>query len=100
LQHSIDMERIRAEYNVRYWSQGFYGINDQGEVYVSPRSDSDHQVALSDIAAQLEARNLSMPALVRFPQILHQRVHNICDAFNQAIKEVEYDNRYLLIAIY
>ncbi|WP_298941927.1 biosynthetic arginine decarboxylase [uncultured Psychromonas sp.] len=97
MQHSTDMDRIRAEYNVRYWSQGFYGINDQGEVYVSPRSGCDHQVALSDIAAELAERNLSMPALVRFPQILHQRVHNICDAFNQAIKEVDYDNRYLLV---
>ena len=98
MQHSIDMERIRAEYNVRYWSQGFYGINDQGDVYVSPRSDNDHQVPLSDIAGELEKRNLSMPALVRFPQILHQRVHNICDAFNQAINEIDYDNRYLLVA--
>ncbi|TEW54318.1 biosynthetic arginine decarboxylase [Psychromonas sp. RZ22] len=97
MQHSIDMERIRAEYNVRYWSQGFYGINDQGEVYVSPRSDNDHQVALSDIASELEKRNLTMPALVRFPQILHQRVHNICDVFNQAINEIDYDNRYLLV---
>jgi len=91
------MDRIRAEYNVRYWSQGFYGINDQGEVYVSPRSGCDAQLPLVEIAAQLDQRNLSMPALVRFPQILHQRVHSICDAFNQAITEIDYDNRYLLV---
>ncbi|MCC4860642.1 arginine decarboxylase [Vibrio splendidus] len=90
------MERIRAEYNVKHWSQGFYGIDDNGEVYVSP-SESDHQVPLSQIVKQLEQRNIGLPALVRFPQIVHQRVHNICNAFNQAIDEYQYDNRYLLV---
>ncbi|MDH5912136.1 arginine decarboxylase [Vibrio splendidus] len=90
------MERIRAEYNVKHWSQGFYGIDDNGEVYVSP-SETDHQVPLSQIVKQLEQRNIGLPALVRFPQIVHQRVHNICNAFNQAIDEYQYDNRYLLV---
>ncbi|MGR6832140.1 biosynthetic arginine decarboxylase [Aliivibrio wodanis] len=91
------MERIRAEYNVKHWSQGFYGIDDNGEVYVSPRSESDHQVPLSHIVNQLEQRNIGLPALVRFPQIVHQRVHNICNAFNQAIEEYQYENHYLLV---
>ncbi|WP_208638357.1 arginine decarboxylase [Vibrio splendidus] len=90
------MERIRAEYNVKHWSQGFYGIDDNGEVYVSP-SETGHQVPLSQIVKQLEQRNIGLPALVRFPQIVHQRVHNICNAFNQAIDEYHYDNRYLLV---
>ncbi len=97
LEHSVNLERIRAEYNVKHWSQGFYGIDDNGEVYVSPRSESDHQVPLSHIVNQLEQRNIGLPALVRFPQIVHQRVHNICNAFNQAIEEYQYENHYLLV---
>ncbi|MEZ9006904.1 MULTISPECIES: arginine decarboxylase [unclassified Vibrio] len=96
MENSVNLERIRAEYNVKYWSQGFYGIDDNGEVYVSP-SETDHQVPLSKIVKQLEQRNIGLPALVRFPQIVHQRVHNICNAFNQAIDEYQYDNRYLLV---
>ncbi|WP_265584316.1 arginine decarboxylase [Vibrio sp. OPT18] len=96
MENSVNLERIRAEYNVKHWSQGFYGIDDNGEVYVSP-SETDHQVPLSQIVKQLEQRNLGLPALVRFPQIVHQRVHNICNAFNQAIDEYQYDNRYLLV---
>ncbi|WP_436792144.1 arginine decarboxylase [Aliivibrio fischeri] len=91
------MERIRAEYNVKHWSQGFYGIDDNGEVYVSPRTDASHKVPLSHIVNQLEQRNIGLPALVRFPQIVHQRVHNICNAFNQAIDEYQYENHYLLV---
>ena len=97
MEHSVNLERIRAEYNVKHWSQGFYGIDDNGEVYVSPRSESDHQVPLSHIVNQLEQRNIGLPALVRFPQIVHQRVHNICNAFNQAIEEYQYENHYLLV---
>lgn len=91
------LDRVRADYNVHYWSQGFFGIDDQGEVYVSPRKDKAHQTQLSSIVKQLEARDLNLPVLVRFPQILHQRVHNICDAFNQAIEEYDYPNKYLLV---
>jgi len=91
------LDRVRADYNVHYWSQGFYGIDNQGEVYVSPRSDNASQTALSSIVKQLEERDLSLPVLVRFPQILHQRVHSICDAFNQAIAEYQYPNNYLLV---
>ncbi len=96
MENSVNLERIRAEYNVKHWSQGFYGIDDNGEVYVSP-NETDHQVPLSQIVKQLEQRNIGLPALVRFPQIVHQRVHNICNAFNQAIDEYQYDNRYLLV---
>ncbi|MDA0143965.1 arginine decarboxylase [Vibrio sp. RW] len=96
MENSVNLERIRAEYNVKHWSQGFYGIDDNGEVYVSP-SETNHQVPLSKIVKQLEQRNIGLPALVRFPQIVHQRVHNICNAFNQAIDEYQYDNRYLLV---
>ncbi|GEK12222.1 arginine decarboxylase [Aliivibrio fischeri] len=97
MEHSVNLERIRAEYNVKHWSQGFYGIDDNGEVYVSPRTDASHQVPLSHIVNQLEQRNIGLPALVRFPQIVHQRVHNICNAFNQAIDEYQYENHYLLV---
>ena len=61
------------------------------------RAKPNHQVPLSQIVKQLEQRNIGLPALVRFPQIVHQRVHNICNAFNQAIDEYQYDNRYLLV---
>ncbi|OED55912.1 arginine decarboxylase [Aliivibrio fischeri] len=97
MEHSVNLERIRAEYNVKHWSQGFYGIDDNGEVYVSPRTDASHKVPLSHIVNQLEQRNIGLPALVRFPQIVHQRVHNICNAFNQAIDEYQYENHYLLV---
>ena len=97
MEKATKLDRIRADYNVHYWSQGFYGIDDQGEVYVSPRSDRTHQIPFSAIVNELEAKQLNLPVLVRFPQIVHQRVHGICQAFNQAIEEYQYPNKYLLV---
>ncbi|MCE2593677.1 biosynthetic arginine decarboxylase [Motilimonas cestriensis] len=98
MKKATDLESVRASYNVRHWSQGFYGINDEGNVYVAPKANQpDHTIALSDISAQIQAQGLTLPALVRFPQILHQRVHSLCAAFNQAIADYQYDEKYLLV---
>lgn len=91
------LDQIRADYNVHYWSQGFYGINDNGEMYASPTTNSDHQIPFSNIVKALESQQINLPVLVRFPQILHQRVNSICQAFNQAIEEYQYPNNYLLV---
>ena len=97
MEKTSKLDRVRADYNVHYWSQGFFGIDNQGEVYVSPTTDKAHQIPLSHIVTQLEQKQLNLPVLVRFPQILHQRVHAICQAFNQAIEEYQYPNNYLLV---
>ncbi|MCA2018967.1 arginine decarboxylase [Vibrio tritonius] len=91
------LDRVRADYNVQYWSQGFFAIDDNGEMVVSARQDQQQGTPLSRIVEQLQDQGLNVPVLVRFPQILHQRVHGICEAFNQAIKDYDYPNRYLLV---
>ena len=91
------LDRVRADYNVQYWSQGFFAIDDNGEMVVSARQDQQQGTPLSRIVEQLQDEGLNVPVLVRFPQILHQRVHGICEAFNQAIEDYDYPNRYLLV---
>ncbi|GHF88985.1 biosynthetic arginine decarboxylase [Thalassotalea marina] len=92
------LDAIRATYNVKHWSQGYFGINDQGNVYVAPnQSMQEHTADITDIAKLIKAKGLSLPALVRFPQIIHHRVENLCGAFNQAISDYGYENKYLLV---
>ncbi|MFQ6371728.1 biosynthetic arginine decarboxylase [Shewanella sp. YIC-542] len=87
----------RNGYNVAYWSQGFYGVNDQGEVTVSPDPASGHGIGLNELAKDMVKAGVNLPVLVRFPQILCQRVDNLCQAFNQAIERYEYADDYLLV---
>ncbi|QOL26819.1 biosynthetic arginine decarboxylase [Thalassotalea sp. LPB0316] len=92
------LDAVRATYNVKHWSQGYFGINDQGNVYVAPnQSSQEHTANITDIAKLIQAKGLSLPALVRFPQIIHNRVENLCGAFNKAIADYDYQNKYLLV---
>jgi arginine decarboxylase len=98
MKHTASLDHVRAIYNVRHWSQGYYGINDAGNVFVAPKVDNPEQtVDLSEIAKMIESQGLTLPALVRFPQIIHHRVHSLCEAFNQAIRDYQYQQQYLLV---
>ncbi len=88
----------RVGYNVTHWSQGFFGISDGGEVTVSPDpTKAENQIGLNQLAHDMVSAGVSLPVLVRFPQILHHRVHSLCRAFDQAIKKYEYEADYLLV---
>jgi arginine decarboxylase len=92
------IDDARAGYNVTHWSQGFYGISDEGEVTVSPDpSNPEHKIGLNALAKDMVDAGVALPVLVRFPQILHHRVNNICSAFDQAIHKYEYQADYLLV---
>ncbi|MGL4474240.1 MAG: biosynthetic arginine decarboxylase [Shewanella sp.] len=92
------IEDARAGYNVAHWSQGFYGIDDDGEVTVSPDPAQPlNSIGLNKLARDMVKAGVSLPVLVRFPQILHHRVHSLCQAFNQAIAKYSYQNDYLLV---
>ncbi|NKF50540.1 biosynthetic arginine decarboxylase [Shewanella sp. WXL01] len=92
------IEDARATYNVTHWSQKFFGIRDDGEVTVSPDPQNpEHKIGLNELAKDMVKAGVSLPVLVRFPQILHHRVESLCEAFNEAIQKYEYQNKYLLV---
>ena len=92
------IDAARAGYNVTHWSQGFYGISDQGEVTVSPDpKNPDYKIGLNELAKDMVKAGVALPVLVRFPQILHHRVNSLCQAFDQAIQKYEYQADYLLV---
>ena len=92
------IDDARTGYNVAYWSQGFYGVSDNGEVTVSPDpKNPQFNVGLNCLAEHMVQAGVALPVLIRFPQILHHRVHSLCQAFNQAITKYEYQRDYLLV---
>lgn len=92
------IDDARASYNVNYWSQGLYGISDEGEVTVSPDPNRpDCKIGLNELAKDMVKAGVALPVLVRFPQILHHRVNSLCQAFNQAIQKYQYEADYLLV---
>mgnify|MGYP000592638226 CR=1 FL=1 len=55
MKENSPLDDVRACYNVRHWSQGYYGINDGGDVYVAPVHDNKAlSVNLSTIVEKIQ----------------------------------------------
>ena len=82
-------------YNVNEWSDGFFDVNEQGEVVVNLSSSGQcSSFGLADIAQQLKHQELTLPLLLRFPDIIHSRIESLNLAFAQAKQEADYAGEY------
>ena len=85
-------------YNIDWWSNGYFTVNDQGHICVRP--DPQKPDALCDLDALVRERvrrGQRLPALLAFPQILVSRLHAINAAFDRARAEYQYQGKYFLV---
>ena len=76
------VERAREFYSINVWSEGYFDVNELGHMVAKPNEHTN--IDLIEVSRQLEQQGLSLPVLVRFPQILQTRIHEIDAAFRQA----------------
>ncbi len=87
-----------ALYNVSAWSSGYVDINEQGHLCVQQDADKPRtRIDLIKLVQQLEREGLSLPILIRFSDILKDRVRGLIDAFQKAITEHDYDAGYTAV---
>ena len=84
-------------YGVRNWGKNYFAINRQGHLQVHPTKRPDRFVDLKEIIDQLQARGIQLPILLRFTDILRHRVGELHEAFVTAIKEYDYQGRYVCV---
>lgn len=84
----------RSVYGIRHWGAGFFSINDAGRVEVRPNGPDSAPIDLYGQLDGLRESGLSLPLLVRFPDILQYRVRQLTSAFDASIERLEYGNRY------
>ncbi|MGI6073059.1 MAG: biosynthetic arginine decarboxylase [Fermentimonas sp.] len=82
-----DSEEI---YNINNWGNGYFSINEKGNVQVTPKRQSGSAVDLNDILRELFLRDVTTPVLLRFPEILDNRIERISQSFAKASKEYDY----------
>lgn len=89
------IEQSRQLYAIQQWGDGYFSINDRHHVCVRPRGGNDVEIDLFDIAqAVRQDKALNLPVLVRFSDILRDRVSRLQQAFDQARAAHEYLGRY------
>jgi arginine decarboxylase len=92
-----DIEQARDLYRVAEWGKGYFGVNARGRVTVRPRQDEGPEVDLLEVIEGLQARGLTTPLLLRFPELLEHRMREIYGAFQEAINENGYRGKYIAV---
>lgn len=80
-------------YQTNGWGAPYFAVNEKGQVEVQPASDG-RKVNLFELTQDLRARGLDLPILIRFSDILADRIRLINEAFVSAIEECNYTAPY------
>src|SRR5580704_5388437 len=88
---AADSERL---YGVKNWGSGYFSVNADGHVAVHPTHKPEVSIDLKKLIDELRERDIQLPMLVRFTDILKDRVGRIHAAFNNAIKDHDYKGEY------
>lgn len=95
------MRRWRIEdsaelYNITGWGLKYFSINDNGHVQVTPR-EGCASVDLKELMDELQIRDITAPVLLRFPDILDNRIEKISRCFKQAAEGYKYGAQNFII---
>ncbi len=85
----------RDIYGIEHWGEGYFDINDRGNVVVHPARDVQAgAVDLIEVVQSVRQEGLSLPVLVRFTDILRDRIVRLNTAFADARQEYDYRGHY------
>ena len=83
-------------YNMSGWGTSYFGINEKGNVYVTPCKDNT-QIDLHDVLDELSLRDITTPVLLRFPDILDNRIEKTWSCFKKASEEYGFQAENFII---
>ncbi|MEG4341723.1 biosynthetic arginine decarboxylase [Microcoleus sp. A003_D6] len=93
-QKSWTIEDSEKLYRIQGWGEPYFSINAAGHVTVSPKGDRGGSLDLCELVESLKQRNLGLPLLIRFADILEDRIDRLNSCFARAIARYNYKNVY------
>lgn len=88
-----DSERI---YHISRWGDGYFTINDKGNMAVVPGRKLDGpQIDIAEVIEEMKKENISFPAVIRFHDILRAQVKTLNRTFREVIEESNYEGRFM-----
>ncbi len=85
----------RELYGIDRWGEGYFDVNQKGQVEVCPRGKDAPRVDLKELVDALIRRGIELPILIRFSDILRDRISRLHGAFQTAIDEYGYSGHYM-----
>jgi len=89
-----NIEKARELYGISRWGLRYFDINGRGQVTVSPLKEEGGTMAIVDVIKEAVEQGLHFPMLIRFQDLLRNRVERINNSFREAIAELGYKSCY------
>ncbi len=87
-----DSEKL---YGIQGWGEPYFSINAAGNVTVSPQGASrGSSLDLYELVESLKKRQISLPIVIRFPDLLADRMERLYACMNRAIARYKYPGSY------
>ncbi|MBD2136657.1 biosynthetic arginine decarboxylase [Anabaena sp. FACHB-1237] len=88
------IEKSEDLYRIAGWGHPYFSINAAGHVTVSPKGERGGSLDLFELVNALKQRNLGLPMLIRFSDILEDRIERLNACFAKAIARYNYPGVY------
>ena len=89
-----DLEAANATYNVEGWGTGYFSINPDGNVVARPLKENGGTIDILEVVNEARKRRLGFPLVIRFQDLLRDRVESVNRAFQTAMQEFNYRSGY------
>ena len=83
-------------YNINGWGRQYFSVNEKGNICVTPRPGVA-PVDLREVLDELQVKDITPPVLLRFPDILDNRVEKISNCFRAAAEQYGYNGKSFLV---
>jgi arginine decarboxylase len=88
------VEDAKELYGVDRWGLRYFDVSAKGDVMVAPLKEKGASIRVLDVVQEAREQGLHFPILIRFQDLLRDRVERINGAFNAAIDEFNYKSIY------
>ena len=92
-----NLAHARRTYAVPHWSEGYFDIDDAGRMVAQPRGPQGPRIVLDEVVDAARRDGLRLPLLLRFSDILGDRLARLQNAFARAMQAADYAGGYTAI---
>jgi arginine decarboxylase len=87
-------EKSAQLYQIQGWGSDYFSVSDSGHVIVKPDPRCEMPIDLYELVEDLTMRGIELPLLIRFSDVVADRIRRINECFRRAIGEYEYGGTY------
>ena len=91
------LDQARKTYSIPHWAEGYFDVDAAGRITAAPRGPQGPKIALPEVVDRAKAQGAKLPLLVRFPDILGDRLRKLQGAFGQAMTDWDYAGGYTAV---